>query len=300
VGTCVTYLIYFHFFSAPPGIEESCIRGLMTTRSISAEGFDYSTRASAMLRHLARNTGMGSFFTNGGASSDAAAMLVPIDILGGGNGTTKASAGAIGFSHLRLAKSLKLQMENHRIDKSSLMESLKLSKVTTTKEPIEWEWDKIDALLEGPLAYNPSALSEVVRNTKFMKRLGGFFRCDPGEKGYFGNLPWTPKNCDRYVKIVDQMLNILMATNDQGGNYGMNSSSAAARSYSDTRKRSGSSPRRDRKGGGGVERESAGLQFLKTDRRGQLIKEIVLHLTSILEYIDSGRSKNNNSSPSTR
>ena len=259
-----------------------------------------------MLRHLNRNTGMGSFFTNGGASSDAAAMLVPIDILGGGNGTTKASAGAIGFSHLRLAKSLKLQMENHRIDKSSLLESLKLSKVTTTKEPIEWEWDKIDALLEGPLAYNPSALSEVVRHTKFMKRLGGFFRCDPGEKGYFGNLPWTPKNCDRYVKIVDQMLNILMATNDQGGNYGMNSSSAAARRYSDTRKRSGSrsgsSPngRRDRKGGGGVERESAGLQFLKTDRRGQLIKEIVLHLTSILEYIDSDRHSKHNNSLSTR
>lgn len=66
-------------------------------------------------------------------------------------------------------------------------------------ELLEEDVDKrISTLLDGPLAYNPSALWEVVRNTKFMKRLGGFFRCDPGEKGYFGHLPWTPRNCARY------------------------------------------------------------------------------------------------------
>ena len=185
-----------------------------------------------MLRHLNRNTGLGCFFSRG-VSSDAAAMLVPIDILSGHttSGATK-TTGAIGFSHLRLARSLKSQMENHRIDKSSLIDSLKQSKVTTTKEPSEWCWDKIDQLLEGPLAYNPSALTEVVRNTKFMKRLGGFFRCDPGEKGYFGHLQWTPKNCERYVKIVSQMLNILLATNEQGGAMYSSGSSSGSSSVS--------------------------------------------------------------------
>jgi len=66
-------------------------------------------------------------------------MLIPIDILSGG--ATKVT-GAIGFSHLRLARSLKSQMENHRIDKTSLVESLKQSRVTTTKEPSEWDWER--------------------------------------------------------------------------------------------------------------------------------------------------------------
>jgi len=270
-----------------------------------------------MLRHLNRSTGLGSFFGYDVASSSsssysstssnhAAEMLVPIDILSGGGGATKAT-GAIGFSHLRLARSLKSQIENHRIDKSSLMESLKQSKVTATKEPSEWDWERINNLLDGPLAYNPSALWEVVRNTKFMKRLGGFFRCDPGEKGYFGHLPWTPKNCERYVQIVGQMLNVLMSTNEQGGamyisgNRGVNGEDdgnnvvgvgedggdgnelwgGSANNRATRRRASVFKP--------GGERDTAGLQFLRDDRRGQLVKEITTHLSSIIDYIDGGR-----------
>ena len=288
------------------GIEENCRRGLPTRRQYSAEGTDYSERANAMLRHLNRSTGLGCFFgsdvcgSTSSTSNHAAEMLVPIDILSGGGGVTKAT-GAIGFSHLKLARSLKSQMENHRIDKSSLTESLKQSKVTMTKEPNEWDWKRISTLLDGPLAYNPSALWEVVRNTKFMKRLGGFFRCDPGEKGYFGHLPWTPRNCARYVRIVGQMLNILLSTNEQGGAMYVSEASSNSPSSYNSRNRGSSGNNFDvdsptkanhssdspyRPGG---ERDTAGLIFLRTDRRGQLILEIVTHLHSIIKYIDENK-----------
>ena len=122
------------------GIEEKCDRVHAPDRHISAEGSDYPTRASAMLRHLTRSTGgLFSASLSVGGGSEAAEMLIPIDILSGG--ATKVT-GAIGFSHLRLARSLKSQMENHRIDKTSLVESLKQSRVTTTKEPSEWDWER--------------------------------------------------------------------------------------------------------------------------------------------------------------
>jgi hypothetical protein len=300
------------------GIEEKCERGLSSDRQISSEGVDYPSRARAMLRHLNRSTGLGCFFNrdflaNGGGGSDAAQMLVPIDILSGGSGATKAT-GAIGFSHLRLAKSLNSQMEHSLIDKTSLIESLRKSKVTMTKEPSEWEWEKIDALLEGPLAYNPPALTECVKNTKFMKRLGGFFRCDPGEKGYFGHLQWTPKNCERYVKIVGQMLNVLLATNDQNGAMYVSKQSRRGGGLGNRRDRgfsdSNPSDLKNRSGSGTAknptsgrknrQKESAGIQFLKTDRRGQLVKEIVVHLNNIIDYIDKSRRKSAAKSPTIR
>ena len=212
---------------------------------------------------------------------------------------------------------------------------------------------RISALLDGPLAYNPSALIEVVRNTKFMKRLGGFFRCDPGEKGYFGNLPWTPLNCERYGRIVGQMLSILLSTNEQGGAMyvygGSRDERSSSASIDDNNAPGPALPPRSTSssgataeemsgggggggdsgggggsgsssggggsggGGGGGSRSprdsgqsgkrstaspttsrhdpaSVGLQFLQTDRRGQLIKEICSHLCSIIDYIDGHHS----------
>ncbi|GLD95089.1 hypothetical protein PINS_up003714 [Pythium insidiosum] len=67
------------------------------------------------------------------------------------------------------------------------------SRVLTDKNWTKWNWDMISELLEGPLT-NPQRLSEAMK-TKFFKRLSGFFRCDPGNKGYFSQLAWIPDFC---------------------------------------------------------------------------------------------------------
>jgi hypothetical protein len=78
------------------------------------------------------------------------------------------------------------------LDKTMLEDQLKKSKVLLDKDWTKWDWETIREILEDSLE-NSARLSEALRG-KFIKRLGGYFRCDPGEKGFFAHLEWTPKN----------------------------------------------------------------------------------------------------------
>lgn len=106
------------------------------------------------------------------------------------------------------------------------------SRVLLGKDWFKWDWNIITELLEGPLM-NPSRLSEAMK-TKFFKRLSGFFRCDPGNKGYFAQLPWIPDYVP-YIRPACQMYTLLL-------------------------------------------NHPEGMNFLKTDRRGQLLNEIAAAL----------------------
>ena len=121
---------------------------------------------------------------------------------------------------MRTCRSLKSQSDNLKIDKSSLLELLRLSHVTTTKEPCDWDWRRITDIWKGHL-HNPAALTETLLHTKFLKRLGGFFRCDPGEKGYYGHLSWTPQNCSLYNRVASQMMRVLLCSSDDMDGYYM-------------------------------------------------------------------------------
>ena len=309
---------------------------------------DYPARAAAMLNHLQRVTGFGCLFSRSGlwgGTAKAAQMLLPVDVLGENHtvaalsGRAGGIGGAIGFSHLRLARSLKSQTDNFKIDKLSLLELLRLTRVTTTKEPGDWDWDRITDILEGPISHNPAALTETLLHTKFLKRLGGFFRCDPGEKGYYGNLSWTPQNCQRFNRIASQMLRVLLSSgtsnNSTGGYYmggktfaftrsaskaaaSASAASAASAAAANSTSPGTESPEQKEKGvggssnrgggkGGGVggggryadiankhsgNSSSVGMHFLRTDRRGKLVFEIVRHLMEILSWMAKGGSSN--------
>ena len=250
------------------------------------------------------------------ASEKTLNVKLPVDVLvenhsiGALSGRAGGIGGDVGFSHLKLARSLKSQTDNLKIDKPTLLEQLRLSHVTTTKEPSEWDWNRITDILEGPIAHNPAALNETLLHTKFFKRLGGFFRCDPGEKGYYNHLEWTPENCELFNRIAAQMLCVLLSSrvsNRSTGGYFMGgsvsiapsgitnvgSATAPTTSVSSTQAHKDSlqsSRRIDSHTKDSADFEGAGVQFLRTDRRGRLIFEIVHHLTEIVDWIHQGGS----------
>lgn len=95
-------------------------------------------------------------------------------------------------------------------------------RVLTDKNYKNWNWDIISEMLEGPLA-NPQRLSEAMK-TKFFKRLSGFFRCDPGNKGYFSNLYWIPDHvpylrpaCQMYTLLLNHPEGLLFLKTDRRG-----------------------------------------------------------------------------------
>ncbi|DBA03145.1 TPA: hypothetical protein N0F65_003865 [Lagenidium giganteum] len=96
------------------------------------------------------------------------------------------------------------------------------SRVLTDKNWMKWNWDIISELLEGPLT-NPQRLSEAMK-TKFFKRLSGFFRCDPGNKGYFSQLAWIPDfvpflrpACQMYTLLLNHPEGLLFLKTDRRG-----------------------------------------------------------------------------------
>lgn len=95
-------------------------------------------------------------------------------------------------------------------------------RVLTDKNYKNWNWDIILEMLEGPLT-NPQRLSEAMK-TKFFKRLSGFFRCDPGNKGYFSNLFWIPDHvpylrpaCQMYTLLLNHPEGLLFLKTDRRG-----------------------------------------------------------------------------------
>jgi rapamycin-insensitive companion of mTOR len=121
-----------------------------------------------------------------------------------------------------LMQELKLSMDA-QIDDACFKDMLyNRCRVLTDKNWAKWNWDIISELLEGPLT-NPHRLSEAMK-TKFFKRLSGFFRCDPGNKGFFSQLAWVPDYvpflrpaCQMYTLLLNHPEGLMFLKTDRRG-----------------------------------------------------------------------------------
>lgn len=139
--------------------------------------------------------------------------------------TLRRSAG-VGRENLtsreQMIQALKLSMDA-QLDDATFKDMLhNRSRVLFDKNWTKWNWDIISELLEGPLT-NPQRLSEAMK-TKFFKRLSGFFRCDPGNKGYFSQLAWIPDfvpflrpACQMYTLLLNHPEGLLFLKTDRRG-----------------------------------------------------------------------------------
>ena len=63
-------------------------------------------------------------------------------------------------------------------------------------------------ILEDSLG-NTGILAELLK-IKFVRRLGGFFRCDSGDKGYFAHLQWEPQNV-KFIHCACKFYQVLLS-----------------------------------------------------------------------------------------
>jgi len=161
------------------------------------------TKASAALDSLAMALGENDRGAVEDESSGRANSIGGVvGILRSSNLITKASVDENNFStrRERMMEGLKHALETG-LDKTMLEDQLKKSKVLTDKDWLKWDWETIREILEGERPTfsiaphsssahshaladsleNSARLSEALKG-KFIKRLGGYFRCDPGEK----------------------------------------------------------------------------------------------------------------------
>jgi len=66
----------------------------------------------------------------------------------------------------------------------------------------------VQEILEDSLG-NAGILTELLKD-KFVRRLGGFFRCDSGEKGYFAHLQWEPQNI-KFIHCASKFYQVLLS-----------------------------------------------------------------------------------------
>ena len=111
-----------------------------------------------------------------------------------------------GTGHHKLILALK-DATGAKSSKARLNEMMAASRVTTTKEHDQWNWDLVGDILDGPLQ-NPDLLVEALKS-KFLRRLLGYFRCDPGDKGYFGHLPWSSEHL-MYIMVARRAILVLL------------------------------------------------------------------------------------------
>eukprot|EP00605_Chrysophyceae_sp_TOSAG23-4_P002480 GSChrysophyteH1.ASY1.ANO1.2743.1 assembled CDS len=87
------------------------------------------------------------------------------------------------------------------------------------KEPFRWSWSSIFTLFAEEFQDVNKHLDELM-NTKFIRRLCGFYRCSTEEKGYFANLTWEPSNFNYYECAVMLYQRLV---NDENGHKFLNS-----------------------------------------------------------------------------
>ncbi|GMH93873.1 hypothetical protein TL16_g12745 [Triparma laevis f. inornata] len=147
------------------------------------------TKASAALRSLADELGAGE---NGEGGQE-----VNLGCIGGVVGLLRVSSiiktrdGEGVGRRGRIMESLRQGLETG-LDKRMLVNLIDRSNVDRSKEWGSWDWNTIEEILEDSLQ-NRERLSEALK-TKFVKRLGGYFRCSPDEKGFFAHLVWKPES----------------------------------------------------------------------------------------------------------
>ncbi|KAJ1458010.1 hypothetical protein M885DRAFT_514576 [Pelagophyceae sp. CCMP2097] len=112
-----------------------------------------------------------------------------------------------------------------KMDSASFNHLLDKTKILSTKEWRKWDWRAIDAAVDAMrrghglddsavltgTAEADRVVSDALRS-KFVKRLGGFFRCDDIEpnKASFASLPWTPANL-RFLRTASRLYACLLA-----------------------------------------------------------------------------------------
>ena len=121
--------------------------------------------------------------------------------------TKSTDANLAGNRRERLMNELKTAVESG-LDKKMFENQLFKSGVNEKKDWTEWSWETIKEILDDSLQ-NPARLTEAL-NTKFVKRLGGFFRCsDEGEKAFFAHLAWKPEHA-LYTQCACRFYQVLL------------------------------------------------------------------------------------------
>ncbi|MCJ1472570.1 hypothetical protein MMC13_001219 [Lambiella insularis] len=100
----------------------------------------------------------------------------------------------------------KLSVDMEEISFRSLLVE---TQVVSTINHLQWKWDLILDIIEGPLL-NPKRLEEAIKGTKFLKRLIGFYR---PFKYRFSDARNTKPN-QRYVRIGCALLKTLLKTSE--------------------------------------------------------------------------------------
>lgn len=94
-----------------------------------------------------------------------------------------------------------------QIDESTFRSLLNESQVLLQKEHEEWDWEIIGELLDGPLL-NPKRMDDLLKNTKFFKRLLAFYR---PRRFRFSDIK-KGKNTSRYIKCGCSLLQTLLGS----------------------------------------------------------------------------------------
>lgn len=99
---------------------------------------------------------------------------------------------------------------NHLIDDTNCRRLLFDSRVLQTKDFTVWNWNVIQELIEGPLT-NSSILEEVVKSTKFIRRLLVFYR---PLRLRFSNVSRKSKLSQRYIQVGCKFFQLLTSNTE--------------------------------------------------------------------------------------
>lgn len=78
------------------------------------------------------------------------------------------------------------------------------------KDYTKWNWDTILELLQGPLL-NPKRLDEVLKSTKFVKRLLSFFR---PSKRFFSTIQVSKAASNKFVRVGCALMRTLIGSGE--------------------------------------------------------------------------------------
>jgi hypothetical protein len=95
------------------------------------------------------------------------------------------------------------------VDKADFIKQMETSRIIGKegKEPFKWDWLTTSDMLEYSFD-NQACLTEALK-TKWVRRLSGFYRCTPDEKGYFANLDWEPTHL-QYLEAACNLYSVLL------------------------------------------------------------------------------------------
>lgn len=114
----------------------------------------------------------------------------------------------VGKNVLNISQSIKETTMGRKVDDMEFRRMVYDSKVLQTKNFASWNWNVIQELLEGPLL-NPKQLDELVKSTKFIRRLLIFYR---PLRLRFANVDKGTRLSQRYVQVGCHFFRMLTST----------------------------------------------------------------------------------------